>query len=374
MRILIVSDVAGAMPGGVPAETRVLISGLADMGHSLAYAGDVPVVAAEVAAHFPISLPIGASFSQQVNFALNRFSPDFIHVICMSSRGVVELARLLRRRRWALTVHSVSPYERKLGLFHSRESLHYGLRSVRFLPNSLAWRAVLSGDKIPRVVVHSEFVAQVVERYGFPPAKIRLITLPFRPVPLDRSGGVRSSAGELLLATVGGFAHTKGQHDVIKALPVVARRFPRVRYRLIGEVRDPLYASWLSRLAARLGVAERVSFSVGLDGSDVVTELSKVDVYVQPSHEEGFCISYAEAAALVPRLVGTRTGAIAAMSRDDPGARVVAVRDPAALADAIGTLASIELPVDHMARRVARLSSAFSYAGYLSAHEAIYAE
>ncbi len=101
--------------------------------------------------------------------------------------------------------------------------------------------------------------------------------------------------------------------------------------------------------------------------------MRRADVYVQPSHEEGFCLSYAEAAAVVPRLVGTRTGAIAAMSRDDPGARVVPVRDPARSPRRSARLADVDLPAGHMADRAARLSERFSYEAYLRAHEAIYA-
>jgi D-inositol-3-phosphate glycosyltransferase len=160
---------------------------------------------------------------------------------------------------------------------------------------------------------------------------------------------------------------------VIKALPALLGRFPRLRYQMIGEIRDDSYIRWLKRLATRLGVADRLLFSVDLGQVAKVEALRHADVYVQPSHEEGFCLSYAEAAALVPRLVGTRTGAIAAMSRDDPGARIVPVRDPRALAEAIGAVAVVDLPAGHMADRAARLAERFSYDAYLRAHEAIYA-
>jgi glycosyltransferase involved in cell wall biosynthesis len=373
MRILILSDVSGFMPGGVPAETRELISGLARCGHELAFAGDVPVTEAELARHFPITIPIGSSLRRQVAAALDAFKPDFVHVLCMSSRGVLALASILRPRPWALTVHSVSPYERKLKLFHRHEDLHYALRSLRCLPNSMAWRWVLSSGNVPRVIVHSDFVAQVVARYGFPAHLVTLVPLPFLPPSRDRGAEARPSNGELQLTTVAGLAHTKGQHDVIKGLPALLRRFPRLRYQMIGEIRDDSYIRWLKQLATRLGVADRLLFSVDLDQVAKVEALRRADVYVQPSHEEGFCLSYAEAAALVPRLVGTRTGAIAAMSRDDPGARIVPVRDPRALAEAIGALAAVDLPTGHMADRATRLSERFSYDAYLRAHEAIYA-
>ena len=113
-----------------------------------------------------------------------------------------------------------------------------------------------------------------------------------------------------------------------------------------------------------------------LDTSPVIAILAKepdADVYVQPSHEEGFCLAFAEAAALVPRLVGTDTGAIAAMSADDAGARVVPTREPEAIAAAVANLLQTQLPMGHMADRAQRLSDRFSFAGYMQAHNNTYA-
>jgi len=116
-----------------------------------------------------------------------------------------------------------------------------------------------------------------------------------------------------------------------------------------------------------------VSITPDLPNDDKVAALAGADVYVQPSHEEGFCLAYAEAAAVVDRLVGADAGAIAAMSLDDPGARVVPPRSPDAIAHAVVDLLDCALPEGHMATRVARLGERFSYDSYLRHHEALYA-
>jgi len=115
-----------------------------------------------------------------------------------------------------------------------------------------------------------------------------------------------------------------------------------------------------------------VSITPDLPDDDKVEALLTADLYVQPSHEEGFCLAYAEAAAVVDRLVGADAGAIAAMSLDDPGARVVPPRAPEAIARAIVDLLDSPLPEGHMATRVARLNERFSYDGYLRSHETLY--
>ena len=199
-----------------------------------------------------------------------------------------------------------------------------------------------------------------------------------RGKPLDISAGyvstlARPVSDSPLLVNVGGYAHTKGQHDLVKGLPSLLHRFPRLRCQLIGEVRDDSYLRYLRSLAHDLRVSDRLSITPDLSHADKQAALEGADVYVQPSHEEGFCLAYAEAAAVVPRLVGTDTGAIAAISQNDTGARVVGVRDPDAIAAAVRELLETALPIDHMAQRAARLSAQFSQAAYLQAHEKVYA-
>ena len=100
--------------------------------------------------------------------------------------------------------------------------------------------------------------------------------------------------------------------------------------------------------------------------------LRGADLYLQPSHEEGFCLAYIEAAAIVPRLVGADAGAIGAIGANDEGARTVPVRTPRRMAEAMGELLAATLPDDLMSRRAARLATQFSWAHYLDAHEALY--
>ena len=370
MRILIITDVSLFMRGGVPAEARVLLAGLAARGHEVALASHGPLEGSWQASHFPISLPVVNSLAAEVEQALAAFEPEFVHVLSMNSRGVAQLAPVLRSRRWALTIHSLPPHERKLSGLHGSESLHYGARAMRFFGNSSAWRWVLHRGMAPRVIVHSEYVRDIAVRYGCDPKRIRTIALPF--VSDASTCGGRSVSDSPLLVTVGGYAHTKGQHDLVKALPTLLQRFPRLRCQLIGEVRDHSYLAYLRSLAQRLGVADRLLVTPDLSQADKRAALESADVYVQPSHEEGFCLAYAEAAAVVPRLVGTDTGAIAAISRDDAGARVVATRAPLAIAAAVRELLEEAMPTGHMAERVARLSARFSEFTYLQAHEELY--
>jgi glycosyltransferase involved in cell wall biosynthesis len=220
--------------------------------------------------------------------------------------------------------------------------------------------------------VHSEWVRRIVARYGYASDRAVLIPLshagdwPARSIPNAMGKGA-------VIVTVGGIAHTKGQHDVIEALAVVVRHRPDVRYRMLGERRDASYAEYLDRRIEALGLAGHVEQLVGQSSDDVAAALAGADLYVQPSHEEGFCLAFIEAAGVVPRLVGTDTGAIRAMCDGDEAALCIAPRAPERLAQAILRMLALEPAPGALEARRARLAARFSERAYLDAHEALYA-
>lgn len=372
MRVLIISDVSARMRGGVPVESRALSNGLQRRGHIVALATDQSVPG-DPGLHYRISLPVGPSFGNEVQHALEHFKPDMVHVLCMNSKGVLQLAPILRDHPWVLTMHSIPPYERKLFHLHGHERLHYSARALRFLPNSLAWRWIFQRRIVPTIIVHSNFVKDIALAHGASADAVKVIPLFFEAASHSPTSKSKADDGRSpFLVTVGGFAHTKGQHDVVKTLPGLSRRFPRLRYQMIGEIRDPSYLAYLRRLAAELKVADHMDITPDLSELEKRNVLEQADIYIQPSHEEGFCLAYAEAAAIVPRLVGTHAGAIPALSNDDPGARVVAIRSPHEIMSAVFDLMRETLSAEHMCERLARLNERFSIAQYLLAHEGIY--
>lgn len=373
MRVLIVSDVTCHMRGGVPVQTGQLIQGLVARGHAVALAGDGLVSGGEAARHYPISVPTGAQLAHQLRAALDDFKPDVVHVIAMGSRGTSRIAPMLRPYPWAFGCHSAPPHERIVPFLHGVESLHYAARSLRYAANTAAWRWLLSRRVMPHVIVHSKFVQGVVTRYGCPIEHTTLIPLSWAPPETPRYAPLRTSFPDgPRLVTVGGIAHTKGQHDVITALAELRHGFPTIRYQLIGEIRDASYIDFLKARIRQLGLAEHVLITPNLSNDQKQVALMGADLYVQPSHEEGFCLAYIEAAAVVPRLVGTDTGAIGLISAADPAATVVPVRQPKALAEAIRVRLDGATQESWMSQRAVRLTEGFSMKNFLDAHEAVY--
>lgn len=374
MRILVVSDISGYCRGGVPAETRLLLNGLRERGHVVALAGDIPLSGVNDARHFPVPGAIGSTFAAEIPAIIAEFRPDFVHVMHLGGSQLLKLARVLRDFPWACTVHAVTPLERKLHGIHGHEELHYIMRAIVYAGNAFLWRRVYRSRIIPNVVVHNEEFRNLLVAQGFPANAIRVIPLSFAPDRAPRSSEhVSAYCGpDPLLVTVGGIAHTKGQHDAVTAVAALRGYFPRLRYQVVGEIRDSSYLAYLRRRIRCLDLADRVTISTDFTDVQVRRVLRDADLYIQPSHEEGFCLAFAEAAAIVPRLLGTLTGAIADISAGDPGARVVPIRSPAALAAAARELLATELAGGHMEQRWRRLSDQFSRDAYLRAHEELY--
>lgn len=373
MRILIISDVSSYMRGGVPVETKELLKGLVLRGHEVAFWADAPLCGDEVR-HYTFSIN-GPNQASQLKQILVHFKPELIHVVAMGSKGLIAIIPLLRNQQWVLTCHSISPFERKLACCHNHDKLHYTLRALRFAANALVWKWLLRKSNIPCVITHSRFVQNIVENYGYKKGKSRLIPLGFKPdESATQVATVRALGKHLKFLTVGGFAHTKGQHDAILAMAKLKHDFPDFTYQLIGEVRDDSYLQFLNKLIDQEGLSRHIKITPNLDEASKLSALQQADFYIQPSHEEGFCLSYIEAAGIVPRLIGTDTGAIALISANDLGMQVVAPKSPTELSNAIRKLAATTLPENLLITRHLRLETQFSWESYLDQHEQLYTE
>jgi len=110
---------------------------------------------------------------------------------------------------------------------------------------------------------------------------------------LDRHG----LRGRKVLLTVSRLAATerqKGHDKVIQALPVLTKRYPELRYVIVGEGGD---RRRLECLARRLGVADNVLFLGQVDSKELAEYYRVADVFLMPSTQEGFGIVFLEAAA-----------------------------------------------------------------------------
>ncbi len=138
-----------------------------------------------------------------------------------------------------------------------------------------------------------------------------------------------------LIGIVGRLQRWKGMHTVIAAMPAVRARQPDAHLAIVGGAHEtePGYGDELRALAARLGVADAVTFA-GFQ-QDVPRWMQAMDIVVHASDREPFGIVVIEAMALgKPVIAGDRGGPSEILVDGEQGL-LTPFGDDAALARAI---------------------------------------
>jgi glycosyltransferase involved in cell wall biosynthesis len=163
--------------------------------------------------------------------------------------------------------------------------------------------------------------------------------LPTRVVHLgaDLAPVAPSSNGTVRMVTVAHLVARKRHEVVLRAMSLLdpARR---PEYLVIGDGprREPL-----ERLAAELGVADRVRFLGQLPNPDAVAGAAACDLFVMPGVEEPFGVAFVEAmAAGLPAIGGRGEGGPEDIAAAGEGMLLVEPGDAAGLASVIERLSA----------------------------------
>jgi len=249
--------------------------------------------------------------------------------------GILALAQGLRREpQSVLLLHD--PHAVSAGLVATRLGRRVPLVAVRRVDFPL--RGPLSRAKYAacdRVIVVSRAIGTVMEASGIGGRALRLV---YEGVP-DRAPapGGRATLAELGVPegvpVVGNVAALTGHKDhatLLEAMALLRRQQPEARLVILGEgeLREALEAR-----ARALGLADRVVFA-GFR-RDLDRLLPAFSVFCLSSHLEGLGTSLLDAMASGLPIVATAAGGIPEAVADGVTGRLVAPRDPAALAQAL---------------------------------------
>lgn len=144
-----------------------------------------------------------------------------------------------------------------------------------------------------------------------------------------------------LMTTAAVDVYFKGQQYVIRSIPLLNKEGIRVKYFIVGEGDN----HYLRGVAERYGVLDQVEFTGRLPLDQVLNLLDSIDIYVQPSLQEGLPRSVIEAMSRACACIGARTAGIPELLDDD---MVVRRKSPKAIAETI--IAYLELTVEQKER------------------------
>ncbi len=207
---------------------------------------------------------------------------------------------------------------------------------------SILQKAVYRGARA--VLANSRNTARMVEGLGVPGGRITVVhpgvdAARFHPGVDGRRVRERYGLdGESVLLTVGRLQRRKGHDLVLSALA----RLDGVRWLVAGEGEE---RPRLERLAAELGVADRVVFAGTVPSEDLPAFYGACDVFVHPNRVdgrdvEGFGIVFLEAAACARPAIGGDSGGVPEAVADGETGLLVSGTDAEELARAIRLLVS----------------------------------
>lgn len=150
-------------------------------------------------------------------------------------------------------------------------------------------------ENVDQVHVISEDLLRLVHLQGYPVDRpIKKIT---PAIDIDKFSNVQSTNENhiLQLLTVARLHWKKGLEYTLEALAQLMNRGVNFHYTIIGEGEE---RERLVFAAHQLGLQDRVTFAGRLPHDEVKKELSKTDLYIQYSIQEGFCNAVLEAQAM----------------------------------------------------------------------------
>jgi glycosyltransferase involved in cell wall biosynthesis len=253
----------------------------------------------------------------------------------LSLRAAAGLARLMRRMRPDV-LHLHDPHALAAGLLAARAAPRTRALATRRVDFPL--HGPLSRWKYRScrgVIAVSRKIADVLGGHGLAQDRIRVVYegVPDRP-PLP--GGLEAlaelgvPAGCPVVGNVAALTDHKDHATLIEAAARVRLRVPEARFVIVGE--GPL-RSRLEALARQRGLGDRVVFAGFRHDLDRL--FPAFTVFCLSSHMEGLGTSLLDAMAFSRPVVATAAGGIPEAVEDRVTGRVVPVRDPVALADAL---------------------------------------
>lgn len=272
-------------------------------------------------------------------------------------RALFALYRLLRRERFDV-VHTHTPKGGLLGQYAAlfarvplRVHTIHGLYFPGFMRPSQRWMYVLL-EKITLAFSHYNFSqnpedlpiaidegivsAERLEQIG---NGISLVRFDPGRISDHERREIRSELGygddELIVGMVGRLVEEKGYLEAFEAARLVKERIANARFIFIGGFENKADAIRPDALE-RMGIAD-VAQLLG-HRRDVERLYAAMDVFMLPSHREGFPRAVMEAAAMGKPCVVTNVRGCRQTVVHEENGLLVPARDPAALADALERL------------------------------------
>lgn len=222
-------------------------------------------------------------------------------------------------------------------------------------------------DEADRLIVNTDDEAtQLISLHHADPARIDVVH-PGVDLDVFSPGDRRAARAALGLPLDGDLVAFVGRIQPLKAPDIVLRaaaKLPGLRIVVAGGPSGSGLASpdGLVRLAAELGIADRVTFLPPQSRPDLATLFQAANLVAVPSYSESFGLVAVEAQACGTPVVAASVGGLPVAVRDGVSGSLVSGHDVGDWADALDRLLRLPAPqADAMSRAAAAHAATFSW-------------
>lgn len=193
------------------------------------------------------------------------------------------------------------------------------------------------------IAVGQELFATLETEFGVPQDKLSLINMGvnldiFEPADkAEARSRCGIPGGKTPLLFVGNIIEQKGLNELVEAFSLLRKNHPDFELYIIGSDKNQGYVQKLKALISEKGLTGSIHFLGTKNQSQVALWMAAAEVFILPSHIEGFGLVALEAMACGTPVVGTDTGGLKYLLKDGNGI-LVEVNNPLSLKNGIETV------------------------------------
>ncbi len=190
------------------------------------------------------------------------------------------------------------------------------------------------------IAVGEKLKADIVQQFEVKEEKVHVISMGvnrsiFHVMPQELSRETLHLSKEAtILLYVGNVIRAKGILELLQAFEKVERQHEQLLLYIVGSQKDEAFSAEVRRYIIEHQLQEKVQLIGPQPQSMLARWMSAADVFVLPSHQEGFGLVALEAMAVGTPVVGTNVGGIPYLLANDAGI-LVAPHDEISLAQGI---------------------------------------
>lgn len=238
----------------------------------------------------------------------------------------------------SLDVYPYSIIADQANLFITKKHVITGVGTYAVAPlfnkktSYLARRAVMRSDRVCTISNYTKMQMQKVLKKD--------ITVVNPGIDFDKFYISRQLLKSNFILSVGALKERKGQHISISAFALARKKYPDLKYILVGSQKDKGYFSYLKKIISQEKIDDYVEFKTGIEDKELIDLYSQAKLFVMTSvnkgfHFEGYGLVFLEASAAGLPVIGTRGNGIEDTVKDGVNGILVKQNDVEGTAQAI---------------------------------------